>query len=208
MWDLSLLHIVPGLRIAVPRDGARLRQLLRESVCVSDGPTVVRFPKGTLHGDVPAVGRIDGMDLLARSDRRDILMIAVGATAALSVQAARLLSDDGVGVTVIDPRWVKPVRRSLLDAAARHRHVLVVEDGIKAGGVADAVRRCLAEELGEGRVRAVGLPQRFIQHGRRDHILAELGLDPHVLATDTTRLLRPAVGRQAAAVDVIRGGIP
>ncbi len=117
MWDMSVLQVVPGLRLAAPRDAPRLRELLREAVDVSDAPTVVRFPKGPPAAELEAVGRVGGGDVLVRSGAQDVLLVAVGAMAGTCVEVAERLGDQGVGVTVVDPRWVKPVDPALVELA-------------------------------------------------------------------------------------------
>jgi 1-deoxy-D-xylulose-5-phosphate synthase len=192
MWDLSILQVVPALSIAVPRDGARLRELLREAVAVTGGPTVLRFPKGPVAGDVAAVDTIGGMDVLARTERAangaggDVLLVGAGPMAGVAVEAARLLGAQGVGVTVVDPRWVKPLDPALVDAAAAHRLVAVVEDNGRVGGVGDSVARLLRDAGVGVPVRTFGLPQEFLGHAKRGDVLAAAGLTPQDLARDIT----------------------
>ncbi|MFL6052913.1 MAG: 1-deoxy-D-xylulose-5-phosphate synthase [Actinoallomurus sp.] len=186
MWDMSILQVVPGLRVAAPRDGAQLTELLREAVGVADGPTVVRFPKGPVAEDVPAVDRVGGMDVLVRSGERDVLMVAAGPMAGVAVEAARLIDAHGIGVTVVDPRWVRPLDPELPGLAAGHRLVAVVEDNSRVGGVGDAVARALRDADVDVPVRTFGIPDRFLDHAKRAQILTEIGLTPQALARDIT----------------------
>jgi 1-deoxy-D-xylulose-5-phosphate synthase len=187
MWDLSILQVVPGLRIAVPRDGTRLRELLREAVAVEDGPTVLRFPKGAVAPDLEAVDTVAGMDVLARSGDQDVLIVAVGAMAGACAEVAERLAQQGIGVTVLDPRWVKPLPAELAGLAARHRFVAVVEDNGRVGAVGDAVARLLRDSGAFGTpVRTFGIPQEFLDHAKRDVILSDCGLTPQDLARDIT----------------------
>jgi 1-deoxy-D-xylulose-5-phosphate synthase len=176
MWDLSVLQVVPGLRVAAPRDGRRLRELLREAVGTSTGPTAVRFPKGAAPDDLPEVARLGGMDVLARADREDVLLVAVGPMAQTCLDTARRLAARGIGATVLDPRWVKPLDPALSPAARRHRLVTVVEDNGVAGGVGDAVGRLLRADHVDTPLRSFGIPQRFLGHATRSELLTELGL--------------------------------
>jgi 1-deoxy-D-xylulose-5-phosphate synthase len=182
MWDLSILQVVPGLRIAAPRDGTRLRELLREAVAVADAPTVLRFPKGAVGPDLPALDRAGGCDVLARTGAADVLVVAVGALAPIAVEVAARLADQGVGSTVVDPRWVKPLDPALVDLAAQHRFVLTVEDNGRVGGVGSV----FAQQLRDAGVRTplhdAGLPQRFLDHGSRAAVLADAGLTAQELA--------------------------
>jgi 1-deoxy-D-xylulose-5-phosphate synthase len=187
MWDLSILQIVPGLRIAVPRDGARVRELLREAIAVDDGPTALRFPKGPVAPDLEPVDTVGGMDVLARAGDEDVLIVAVGALAATCAEVAERLTAQGIGVTVVDPRWVKPLPAELAALAARHRLVAVVEDNGRVGGVGDAVARLLRDSaVDDTPVRSFGIPQEFLEHAKRSMILADIGLTPQDLARDIT----------------------
>jgi len=189
MWDGSILQVVPGLRIAAPRDAARVAELLNEAVAVSDGPTVVRFPKGTVGGEAEAIGRLGGMDVLyepAAGAARDVLLAGAGPMAVMCVQAAARLADQGIGVTVVDPRWVKPVDPALAGPAAEHRLVVTVEDNGRVGGFGDAVCRMLRDAGVSTPVQTYGLPQEFMTHAKRDEILEEVGLVPQHLARRIT----------------------
>ncbi len=197
MWDGSLLQIVPGIRVAVPRDGTRLTELLREAVAISDGPTALRFPRGSVADDLPAVGKLGGMDLLAEPAEetgQDVLLVAAGPMSALAVEVAHRLTGQGIGVTVVDPRWVKPLDEALADAAARHRLVVTVEDNGTAGGFGDAVARYLRDADIATPIRTFGLPQRFLAHGERGEVLAAAGLTSQQLA----RAITEAVARLTA----------
>jgi 1-deoxy-D-xylulose-5-phosphate synthase len=189
MWDGSILQVVPGLRIAAPRDAARVAELLNEAVAVSDGPTVVRFPKGTVGGEAEAVSKLGVMDVLyepAAGAARDVLLVGAGVMAVMCVQAAARLADQGIGVTVVDPRWVKPVDPALAGAAAEHRLVVTVEDNGRAGGFGDAVCRLLRDTGVSTPVQTYGLPQEFLAHGKREEILEDAGLVPQQLARRIT----------------------
>ncbi|MFF3686682.1 1-deoxy-D-xylulose-5-phosphate synthase [Streptomyces sp. NPDC002187] len=182
MWDMSLLQVVPGLRIAAPRDAVRLRQELREAVDVGDAPTVLRFPKESVGDPVEAVGRIGGMDVLLRPKDADVLIVSVGALAPVCLQTAELLSGRGIRCTVVDPRWVKPVDEQLAPLAARHRLVAVVEDNSRSGGVGWAVAQALRDAGVDVPLRDFGIPEEFLAHGRRSEVLADIGLTPVEIA--------------------------
>jgi 1-deoxy-D-xylulose-5-phosphate synthase len=195
MWDGSILQVVPGLKIAWPRDATRIGELLSEAVAVSDGPTVLRYPKGTVGAEIEAVGKLGGMDVLARPASgapRDVLLVGAGPMAVTCAQAAERLADHGIGVTVIDPRWVKPLDEALAGAAREHRLVVTAEDNGRAGGFGDAVCRLLRDHDVDTPVRTFGLPQEFLDHGDRGQILDDLGLAPQHLA----RAITEAVARR------------
>ncbi len=195
MWDLSFLQVVPGLRIAAPRDGATLRAELREALDVDDAPTVVRFPKGAVPPDVPAVDRVGGVDVLRRDGEPDVLLVSVGSMAPTCLEVADGLAAQGIGVTVVDPRWVKPVDPALLALAAEHRLVACVEDNLRVGGVGSTLGQALRDADVDVPVREFGVPQRFLDHMRRAELLAEVGLT----AQDISRSVVETMARRDAA---------
>ncbi|MET4921095.1 1-deoxy-D-xylulose-5-phosphate synthase [Streptomyces sp. PSRA5] len=184
MWDMSLLQCVPGLRIAAPRDARQLRSLLREAVDVADAPTVVRFPKEPVGETIPAVGRTGGLDILhgPGAAGADVLLVSVGALAGVCLGTAELLAARGIGCTVVDPRWVKPVDEALAPLAARHRIVAVVEDNSRSGGVGWAVGQALRDAGVDLPLRTFGIPEQFLAHARRGEVLADIGLTPVEIA--------------------------
>ncbi|MFB7775942.1 1-deoxy-D-xylulose-5-phosphate synthase [Streptomyces bauhiniae] len=182
MWDMSILQVVPGLRIAAPRDAAQLRAQLREAVVVDDAPTLIRFPKESVGPEIPALGHVGGMDVLHRDDEPDVLLVAVGVMAPVCLQVASLLGARGLDCTVVDPRWVKPVDPALPELAARHRLVAVVEDNSRAGGVGSAVALALGDADVDVPVRRFGIPDQFLAHAKRSEVLADIGLTPVEIA--------------------------
>ncbi|KWT61618.1 1-deoxy-D-xylulose-5-phosphate synthase [Streptomyces albus subsp. albus] len=182
MWDLSVLGVVPGLRIAAPRDADQLRAELREAVDVDDAPTVLRFPKESVGEPVPALERTGGVDILARGGRADVLLVSVGVMAPVCLGAAELLAERGIGVTVVDPRWVKPVDPALVRLAAGHTSVAVVEDNSRNGGVGAAVGQALRDAGVDVPLRTFGIPEQFLAHAKRGEVLADIGLTPAEIA--------------------------
>jgi 1-deoxy-D-xylulose-5-phosphate synthase len=198
MWDGSIMQLVPGMKIAAPRDAARVAELLNEAVDVSDGPTVVRFPKGKVGGEVEAVAKLGGMDVLREPGEglgTDVLLVGAGPMALTGLEVADRLADHGIGVTVVDPRWTKPVDQALAGAARRHRLVVAVEDNGRVGGFGDAVSRLLRDHDVDVPVKAFGLPQEFLSHGTREEVLEEAGLTAQQLALRITE----AVARRSSA---------
>jgi 1-deoxy-D-xylulose-5-phosphate synthase len=189
MWDLSMLGIVPGMRVAAPRDGIRLGEELGEALDVDDGPTALRFPKGDVGEDIPALERRDGVDVLAvpadgLSD--DVLLVAIGPFAAMALAVAELLRNQGIGVTVIDPRWVLPVPEAIGELAQAHKLVVTVEDNGVAGGVGSAVSASLRRAEIDVPCRDVGLPQEFFAQASRGEVLADVGLTDRNIARQIT----------------------
>jgi len=182
MWDMSVLQVVPGLRLAAPRDVTRLKELIDEAVEVDDAPTVVRFPKGPPPDDVPAIDRAGTADVLVREGERDVLIVAVGSMASVAVDVAERLHAQGIGVTVVDPRWVKPLDPALVELAAAHRLVVSVEDNGRVGGVGSVLLQTLNDAGVRTPVRLHGIPQEFLGHAKRAAILERIGLTPQALA--------------------------
>ena len=182
MWDMSLLAIVPDIRIAAPRDAATLREELAEAVDHSHGPTVVRFPKGAVAPDMPALQRVGPTDVLVRQGEQDVLVVAIGAMAGVGLEVAERLADHGIGVTVVDPRWVVPVHESIVDLARRHRLVLTIEDNGRVGGVGSRIAQVLRDAGVQTPLRDAGIPQQFLDHAKRAAVLAEIGLTAQNLA--------------------------
>ncbi|GAB2819719.1 1-deoxy-D-xylulose-5-phosphate synthase [Alpinimonas psychrophila] len=185
LWDLSILQVVPGIRIAAPRDAARLREELAEATAINDAPTVLRFPKGSVGNDINAQRRTaDGVDVLREAPHKDVLIVAIGSFAQLGLDVAERLAQQGIGATVIDPRWVVPVASSLIEMARDHRLVITIEDGVRVGGIGTRIRQAMREAGVDTAVDELGLPDSFIEHATREQILAEVGLTPQDIARD------------------------
>jgi 1-deoxy-D-xylulose-5-phosphate synthase len=176
MWDLALTGIIPTLHVAAPRDGARLKETLNEAVAISDAPSLVRFPKGGVIEDIPAFERRDGIDVLYRGESADVLLVSVGALAHVAVEAASQAYREGVGVTVIDPRWVKPLPVSLITMAQRYKSVVVLEDGIRHGGIASTISEMFRDAGLLVPIHSIGVPLEFIEHSKRAEVLNDLGI--------------------------------
>jgi 1-deoxy-D-xylulose-5-phosphate synthase len=184
IWDLALSGIIPTLHVAAPRDGARLRETLSEALDISDKPSLLRFPKGEVQKDIPAFERRDGIDVLYRGESADVLLVSIGAMAAMSVEAASQAYREDVGVTVIDPRWVKPLPTSLITMAQRYKSVVVVEDGIRHGGIASTISEMFRDAGLDIPIHSIGVPLTFIEHSKRGEILSDLGITAQNIARE------------------------
>jgi len=206
VWDMSILNIVPGIRVAAPRDGARLREELGEALDIHDGPTAIRFPKGEVGQDIPALERISGIDVLARPApefAQDVLMVAVGSFAGMALKVSERLRKQGIGVTVVDPRWVVPVPESLGALAEAHKLVVTVEDGGVRGGVGSAVSAALRAAEIDVPCRDVGVPQQFLDHAARGEVLSEVGLTEQNIARQVTGWVAALSARDEAVSEQI-----
>lgn len=216
MWDMSLLQIIPGLHLAAPRDAQRLREELREAVAIDNAPSVVRFSKGSVGPEIAAVERLsDGVDILARNPvtevsdghdaETDVLIVSVGAMSELALDVAQRINAQGISSTVVDPRWVLPVPRSILSLASAHRIVVVIEDGVRAGGVGSRIRQEMRAVGVDTALNEVGLPAEFLVHGTRAQVLDRVGLTAQRIAQDTVEQVlgtkvpfaRPLPGQEA-----------
>jgi 1-deoxy-D-xylulose-5-phosphate synthase len=189
MWDLSILSLVPGIAVAVPRDGSRLRELLREAISIEDGPTAIRFPKGALPADTDAIERVGSVDVLRRDPAPDVLLVAYGPMAGVALEVADRLADQGIGSTVVDPRWLLPVDPYLVTMAAAHALVVTLEDHGRYGGAGATLSIALRDRGVDTPVRIQSIPQRYLAHGKRAQVLAEVGLT----AQDVARSVVEAV---------------
>jgi 1-deoxy-D-xylulose-5-phosphate synthase len=192
MWDMTIASIVPGLRLAAPRDGQQVRLQLREALDVADAPTVIRFPKGDVGEPVPALRQQGGVDVLHETDPAgcDLLVVGVGAFAAMAVDVAAKLEAQGHRVTAVDPRWVLPVSPGLIELARTAGAVAVVEDNLVTAGVGIAVTHALREAGVEAPVHLHGIPKRFLDHASRGQLLEEVGLTADAVATSLATRLR------------------
>ncbi|AXE54589.1 1-deoxy-D-xylulose-5-phosphate synthase [Aurantimicrobium sp. MWH-Uga1] len=185
VWDLSILQVVPHIRLAAPRDAARLREELTEAISIGDGPTVIRFPKGSVSRDIEAVRRcVDGVDVLREAPHKDVLIVAIGTFAQLGLDVADRLAQQGIGATVVDPRWIVPVPESIIDMARDHRLVISLEDGVRVGGIGTRIRQELRSAGVDTAVDELGLPDEFLDHASRNEILADAGLTAQDIARD------------------------
>ena len=202
MWDLALLQIVPGIRLAAPRDATRLREELAEAVAVDDGPTVLRFSKGSVGTEFDAERRTaDGVDVLREAGHRDVLIVTVGPMAKLGLQVAERLAAQGIGATVVDPRWVVPVPESIIDMSREYRLVVTIEDGIRVAGIGTRIRQDLRAAGVDTPLDELGLPDEFLEHGDRGELLADAGLTDQRIAHD---IVAQVLGTGGARIPVAR----
>ena len=178
IWDLALTGIVPHMHVGAPRDGARVKELLRQCIAIDNAPSMIRFPKGAIPADIPALDRIDGIDILHRGDTNQVLVISIGSMAAMALEVAQLAHKESIEVTVIDPLWVKPMSSNVIALCAKYSTVVVMEDGIKHAGIASTISESLREEGSSCSVNSIGVPLEFIEHSKRNEILDDLKITP------------------------------
>ncbi|HHW50575.1 MAG TPA: 1-deoxy-D-xylulose-5-phosphate synthase [Pseudoclavibacter sp.] len=190
VWDMALFQLVPHIRLAAPRDARTLSQELREAIAVDDAPTMIRYPKGAVGADIPAVRTLaDGVDVLREAPHHDVLIVAVGAMCGVALDVAQLLAQQGIGATVVDPRWVVPVPRSVVELGGEYRLVVSIEDGIRVGGVGTRIRQDLRAAGFDTALTEIGLPDEFLEHATREQILHDVGLTAADIARDVTAMV-------------------
>ena len=178
IWDLALTGIVPNMHVGAPRDGARLKEILRQSVAIHDAPSMIRFPKGAVPSDIPALERISGTDILHRGASKQVLLISVGSMASMAVEVANLAKEQSIEITVVDPLWVKPISPDVIAMCGQYGTVIVMEDGIKHAGIASTISEALREAGSNCTLHSIGIPLEFIEHSKRNEILEDLAITP------------------------------
>ena len=181
IWDLALTGIVPHMHVGAPRDGARVKELLRQCIAIDNAPSMIRFPKGAIPADIPALDRIDGIDILHRGDTNQVLVISIGSMAAMALEVVQLAHKESIEVTVIDPLWVKPMSSNVIALCAKYSTVVVMEDGIKHAGIASTISESLREAGSSCSVHSIGVPLEFIEHSKRNEILDDLKITPSAI---------------------------
>ena len=186
VWDMAMLSVVPGLHLAAPRDESTLRRALRESVVISDAPSVVRFPKGALGPDIPSVRAQGGVDVLFEHDQDevDVLIVAIGSFCAVALDVGARLRDQGITTRVVDPRWALPVNEELVEMSRQGRRVVVIEDGVRVGGIGAGVSQAMQDAHVVTPTRIFGIPRTFLPHGKRQQILEHIGLTSQQISRD------------------------
>ena len=178
IWDLALTGIVPHMHVGAPRDGERLKEILRACIGIENAPSMVRFPKGAVPSNIPALERVSGVDILHRGSTKQVLVISVGSMASMALEVARLAYEQSVEITVVDPLWVKPISPAVIAMCGEYSTVVVMEDGIKHAGIASTISEALRETGSQRIVHSIGIPLEFIEHSKRNEILEDLEITP------------------------------
>jgi 1-deoxy-D-xylulose-5-phosphate synthase len=178
IWDLALTGIVPNMHVGTPRDGARLKEILRQCVEIENAPSMIRFPKGAIPADIPAVERVSGVDILHRGASQQVLLISIGSMASMALEVAQLAKQQSIEITVVDPLWVKPISPTVIAMCANYGTVVVMEDGIKHAGIASSISEVLRDAESTCTLHSIGVPLEFIEHSKRNEILDDLEITP------------------------------
>lgn len=189
MWDMALFRSIPNIQINAPRDENTLRVALREATSM-DGVTLLRYPKGSLGDSINPVDKYEDLDILYSNVEFDefldiksesktkVLIVGMGAFAAQSVELAKIIADtNDCNVAVVDPKWVWPVKHSLVDLASKVDAMVTLEDGLVQGGIGSGIRETLAQHNIFIPVKTFGIPDEYLMHQSRDQVIEEIGLD-------------------------------
>lgn len=192
MWDMPLMRIVPGLHLAAPRDEATLRAALNAAVEISDAPSVIRYPKGSVGDPIRAIETIDGVDVIARfgldedsepaAGGKRILLVGLGAMAEPAIEAGQKLAAQGHGVTVVSPTWVLPMPAPLVAMVGRFDLVVTVEDAMAQGGIGALLGELASSAALNTPIMNLGIPHEFLDHASRAQIVEHNGLTPQAIA--------------------------
>ena len=193
MWDMALLRVVPSLDLFAPRDGARLVAALRNCVDKSDHPTVIRFSKGAIPDDIPAVKSLGFADVLISTQNPDVTIVSIGGMASQALVAAQTLQERGFAVEVIDPIQVLPVAPGLIEYLAEREFIVTIEDGLVDGGIGEAIGSDLRAVKASTSVTSLGIPKQFLNHASRKSILHNLHLDAQGIAETIEQGLKTTV---------------
>lgn len=200
MWDLALLQIVPGIRIACPRDEGSLRRLLREAVAIDDAPTVVRFPKGALTEALTPIRAIGRAEVLHESGDGSVLIVSIGSMGHVGVQVAEGLRAQGIGVCVMDPGWVHPMDPDAVEAARDRVLVVTIEDGLRNGGIGSSMAQTMRDHGIATPVVNVGIPSTFLDHAKRSEVLTAIGLTAQDVTRDVVERIASGIPEEDAVV--------
>jgi len=186
LFDMMLFTKVPGITMLAPSSARELQVMLHDALELCDGPVVIRYPRGASR----VVSEHDvgtGLRANKRCSGNEVCILAVGKLVATAEKAAERLASEGISVTVWDARVIQPLDPEMLRDAATHPIVVTIEDGLRDGGVGEMI----ANELSDSgcRVKVLGIPSKFLPHGKPDRILANLGLDADGLVASIHRLL-------------------
>ncbi len=190
VYDLALFAKIPGMRILAPSSAQELQVMLHDAVSlVDEGPVMIRYPSGA----APQVGEHEvGSGLLARQVRAgdgSVAILAIGRMVTAASKAAEALAEEGTSVTVWDVRSCMPLDRQMIAAAAQHRVVITVEDGIRDGGIGAMIADQIRAVSTPDSVEVLGIPTRFIPQAKPSEILSQLGLDANGIAATVRSLL-------------------
>ena len=198
-FDIPYMLLVPGMTVTAPKDGAEMMALVRLGIQHEDGPFSVRWPRDAVPESVPHVSEIPDVEygtweVLRRGS--DIAFLATGTMVGAASEAAMALASDGIQAEVVNCRFLKPFDRDILtDVAERHQRIITIEEGAVVNGFGAYMTRELSARSSERatEVRCLGIPDRFVEHGGREALLRDLGLDAEGIATEARRMIGGAV---------------
>lgn len=203
LFDISYLRHMPNITVMAPKDQKELKEMLKFAIYNCKGPVAIRYPRGRLI--LPSISNevADGLvfsavqsesldygraEVITRNG--DLAILAVGSMTWPSYVAAILLSKEGIKASVVNTRFIKPLDVKLLkDLATRIKRFVIVEEGVLEGGFGSAVLEFFEKEgLNDVAIKRIGLPSKFIEHGKRDELLKTYGLAAQEIANEVKRI--------------------
>ncbi len=205
-FDIAYMLSVPGMTVAAPMDGRELVGLMKTGLAHDAGPFAIRYPRDAVPAEVPPTHEIEPVPYgswEALRPGRDLAILAVGTMVLEALSAAEALAEEGVDAAVVNCRFLKPYDEKALELVLRtHARVLTVEEGTVVNGFgAFAAREIQARAGARATVRTLGLPDAFIEHGGREELLAEAGLDAAGIAREARWMTEGEPGIRALAAD-------
>ena len=184
-FDLAYLRLIPELQVCAPRNGAELRGLLKLALANLDRPIAMRFPRaGVPDPESDAIAELEWGRWEHLREGKDVALLAVGSMVEVALQAAESLAAQGTEAAVVNCRFIKPLDEDCLRKLAdSHKRIVTIEEGTLAGGFGSAVNEWLNDQdRRDNRLRRLGIPDRYIEHGNRDTLLELISLHPEGIA--------------------------
>ncbi|MGB9911844.1 MAG: 1-deoxy-D-xylulose-5-phosphate synthase [Candidatus Kapaibacteriota bacterium] len=191
VFDLAYLRIVPNMIVTAPKDEQELRNLLYSAIYHYPGPVSIRYPRGKALGvpfsDFEAIP-FGKWEFLFDGD--DVAILAVGKMVVNSILARDLLLTKGITPAIVNARFIKPLDEEMLHQIAnKYEYIITIEEGTVVGGFGSAVAEFLARNNLKNELTIHGIPDKFIEHGTQEELLASIELDPRGIAQKITRLV-------------------
>ncbi|HYV98473.1 MAG TPA: 1-deoxy-D-xylulose-5-phosphate synthase [Gemmatimonadaceae bacterium] len=195
LYDIAYMLAVPGMVVAAPKDGTEMLALMRTAVAYDKGPFALRYPRDASPDVPPPMKDVKAVPFgtwdVLRQGHDGVAIIATGTMVLPSLAAAEMLGPEGLDVTVVNARFMKPFDSVALTALlARHKHFLIVEEGTVVNGFGAYMAAEIARRDPHARVHAHGVPDRIIYAAPRARQLAACGLDPAGIAERVRALHR------------------
>ena len=183
VFDLSFLSHIPNMTIMAPADYNELRDMLHYAIYNTTGPVAIRYPRGRGLESIGQYHPVNSATSVTLSEGSDVCLLAVGSMVQNAVEAAEILKSKGVSAGVINARFVKPIDcNAIIASAQKYKKIITIEDNSLMGGFGSSVLSMLNARDIQCRVKTLGLPDDFINHGTRNELIKLVGLDSNSIA--------------------------